>query len=85
MTWINGRFKEDEQDNSVGWLSIDWEVDSGTENAKVVYTHRQHIDTKSTAVKTKFKANAVAERDLVLGKQTKQDGIGTTITTFMNK
>ena len=81
MTWINGRFKEDEQDNSKGWVSVDWEE---VEGEGEVFTFKRHLDTTKAGIKNAFKTKANAEKDAYLAKQVKQDTIGTTITTFMN-
>ena len=81
MTWINGRFTEDEQDNSKGWVSIDWEEVLGE---GPVFTFRKHLDTTSNGIKNDFKTKANEAKDAFLAKQSKEDGIGPTITTFMN-
>ena len=79
MAWVNGSFKEDEQDNSKGWVSVDWD-EAGT----VVFTYRQHIDTTNNGIKTQFKTNANAAKNTFLAKQAKEANIGNIITTFMN-
>jgi len=81
MTWINGSFTEDEQDNSKGWVSVEWEevLDEGA-----VFTFKRHLDTTKTGIKNAFKTKANAAKDAFLAKQIKQDGIGAAITTFMN-
>ena len=81
MAWINGKFSEDEQDNSKGWVSIEWEAVQGEGS---VFSFRRHLDTKSTGIKNTFKTQANTAKDAYLAKQGKQDTIGTTLTTFMN-
>jgi len=81
MAWINGNFKEDEQDNSKGYLSIEWEEVEGEGS---VFPFRRHLDSKTAGAKNKFKIAANKKKNAFLAKKAKQDTISTTLTTFMN-
>lgn len=79
MAWINGRVTERKQGDSIGVVSADWE-----EASEVVFTYSELIDTSKTAQKNSFKTNANNAKDAYLTRKSKEDALGTQITTFLN-
>lgn len=74
--WTNGRMTERKQDDGIGKISVDWEVDN-----VVIYTHSE---LTSASDKVNFKARAIAKKNAFIARQAKQANIGEKITTYMN-